>query len=149
MIERCTRSICAKIQKESLDLLIPSGFFSYFNKAAVFAGCYAISFNGNRWLSVRSFCIFVQLIEIISPFHSGYFHMIPGISQKTFGDVQALVSFGRGTFFFMWTVCTVCTVLTFINRYFWFISTFSFLFLWTMALASFLHGMHKCLLFHH
>lgn len=48
MIERCPRSIDIKIQKESFRLLILSGFFAYFNKAAGFTACYALSFTGNR-----------------------------------------------------------------------------------------------------
>lgn len=37
-----------KIQKESFRLLILSGFFADFNKAAAFTACYALSFTGNR-----------------------------------------------------------------------------------------------------
>ena len=70
MIERCPRSIYARIQKESFVLLILSGFLAYFNKASVLGSRYAVSFTGNRCFPVRSFWIFACSLLRLYPIHS-------------------------------------------------------------------------------
>ena len=59
-----------KIQKGAFRLLIPSGFFADFNKAADFTACYALSFTGNRWLAVRWSWIFACSLFRLYPTHS-------------------------------------------------------------------------------
>ena len=70
MVERYSCSIYRKIWKESLDLWIFSRFFAYFNKATHFMNLYAVSFTENRWLPVRSFCIFACSLLRLYPIHN-------------------------------------------------------------------------------
>ena len=110
MIERCPRSIYARIQKESFILLILSGFlraayWDYIPYTVILSPVLPWFFHGVEIFGIHNHFLEPQMppplessgsSDIESLFRSGYFHKIPGVSLKNFWKCTGACSLWHG-----------------------------------------------------